>query len=165
MVDSTFVVQQAGHYVSKALNSRDDSLWSNTLAIPFYASCLSFLVLFIHGIVSSVRSRRSMTRFVWASGERNSSPDADVTQDLSGRVTAHGGALIFTSEILRLAGCVIAAGLSISWFTSSKTSAIGLYCIVLVSPCVSFARVILTRVTRSIPASLHFSPYSPEDLQ
>lgn len=164
MLDSTFVVQQAGHYISKALNSRDDALWSNTLAIPLYASCLSFLVLFIRNVVSSVKSRRSVTRFVWASEGRNSSPDADVTQDFSGRVSAHGGALIFTSEILRLAGCVAAAGLSISWFTSSKTSAIGLYCIVLVSLYVSFARVILIQFARSIPASLHFSPYSPENL-
>ncbi|EIM80350.1 P-loop containing nucleoside triphosphate hydrolase protein [Stereum hirsutum FP-91666 SS1] len=127
MLNSTLVVQQAEHYVSEAARSRDDSPWSDTLVIPLYVSCFSFLVLVT----------KSSVCLAWRSDTQISPLDV---KGLNGRVTAHGGAPIFTSEAIRLlVGCVVVAGLSISWFLTADVSnrrTIASFCLTLIYNCI-----------------------------
>lgn len=140
MLDTTLAVQQAGHHVYGAFSLRDDNLWSETLAIPFYVSCGSGLLLLIHNIASSAFFRRFLTHLGWSSGRQTIYLDV---KGLSGRVAAHGGALIFTAEVIRLAGCATAAGLSICWTLAvdgAKKRENGLFCLTLVRRCFFHAR-------------------------
>ncbi|EIM80365.1 uncharacterized protein STEHIDRAFT_162782 [Stereum hirsutum FP-91666 SS1] len=117
-VDSTFVVQQAGYYVSKVVNHKDESVWSNTLAIPFYITGLSFVSLVLHGIFASVPVK-TFVRLGWASESKEVAlPEV---KGVRAHVAAHGGAVIFASEVLRVIGCAALVGLSVTTLTMKST--------------------------------------------
>lgn len=129
MLDPTFVIQ-VGQYVSKEVYSVPDSIWTGTLAFPFYASCLSFLVLSIR-VISSTVFLRFKRRSGWTSGREGSLPNADSP---SGLVVAHGGVLIFASEVLRLVGSTTLFGLALLFKAEDrKANATGLLCLSFVS--------------------------------
>lgn len=114
-VDSTFVVQQAGYYVSKVVNHKDESVWSNTLTIPIYISAISFVSLVLHGIITSAIVKKALVRLGWTSESKE-----DALPEVKGfkaRVAAHGGAVIFSSEVLRVVGCAALVGLSATILT------------------------------------------------
>lgn len=122
-VDSTFVVQQAGYYVSKVVNHQDESIWKNTLAIPLYISAISFVTLVLHGIFASAPVKKVFIRLGWASESKK-----DAVPEVKGfkaRVAAHGGAVIFTSEVLRVIGCAALVGLSAT--ISTAKSPLGIF--------------------------------------
>lgn len=124
-VDSTFVVQQAGYYVAKVVNHDEESVWSNTLAIPLYAAVLSFIFLVFHGILTSKPLKKL---FGWSSD-----PLPEV-KGFRARIAAHGGPVIFLSEVLRVIGCAALVGLSVTtWVLEGPVVLLGFVSIVLVS--------------------------------
>lgn len=133
-VDSTFVVQQAGYYVSKVINHKHESVWSNTLTIPLYVSILSFVFLVFQGIFASKFVKKVFVRLGWANEE-----GLDVLPEVKGfraRVAAHGGTAIYLSEVLRVIGCAALVGLSASIFLTlggPQTTVLGFVSIAFVS--------------------------------
>lgn len=106
-VDSTLVVQQAGHYVSTVINHNHRSVWSNTLIIPLYVAIASFAVISFHGILLFGPVKRLLVRLGWAD-VNVASPEV---KGLRERVAAHGGDFIFASEVLRVLGNATLVGL------------------------------------------------------
>lgn len=99
-VDSTFVVQQAGYYLSKVINHEHHSVWSNTLTIPLYVAIASFAVILFHGFILLGPVKKSLLRLGWAK-EDTILPEV---KGFRGRVTAHGGIIISASEVMRVLG-------------------------------------------------------------
>lgn len=112
--DSTFVVQQAGYYVSKAINHENHSVWSNTLTIPLYIAIASFAAILFHGFILLGPVERSLIRYGWAK-EDLVLPEVN---GFRGRVAAHGGAIIFASEVLRVLGAGTLVGLQAAIFVA-----------------------------------------------
>ncbi|KAF9469452.1 P-loop containing nucleoside triphosphate hydrolase protein [Collybia nuda] len=97
------------------------SFWYSGHAIPIYASCISVIVIIVRALAASPYSNRY---FSWL-GPLDKRGAETLPPPHTSHVRAHGGRIIFTSEILRLCSCFELLHLSFIRFSANDGTALG----------------------------------------
>ncbi|KAF9469444.1 P-loop containing nucleoside triphosphate hydrolase protein [Collybia nuda] len=97
------------------------SFWYSGHAIPIYASCISVIVIIVRALAASPYSNRY---FSWL-GPLDKRGAETLPPPHTSHVRAHGGRIIFTSEILRLCSCFELLHLSFIRFFANDGPALG----------------------------------------